>query len=237
MQFNSNADSQDIVHEVLKICDTSTNSYPVVDITRRCNTALDRFWFLAMTSNGLWQVDDLNNSTTLPIGTTNVVSGQYDYSLASDVLLIEKVLCKDANGNWQELEPVDVTDSKNESRNIWTRPSSNSGSPTKYDLVANSLLLDPVPNYNSTNGLKVVFQRGPSYFDTDDNTKTPGIPVIFHTYIARYAALQFLIEKRLPAVQGIAQLVAEDEAAIKDWYAFRNKATRTRLTVRQESNR
>jgi hypothetical protein len=237
MQFNSNADDQDIVSEVLRIADTSTNSYPLNDITRRCNTALDRFWFLALTSNGLWQVDDLNNSSNLPVGTTNVVSGQYDYSLASDVLLIEKVLCKDSGGTWQELTPVDVTDSRQEAKNIWTRPSSNSGSPTRYDLVANSLLLDPVPNYNSTNGLKVVFQRGPSYFDTDDNTKTPGIPIIFHTYIARYAALQFLIEKKLPAAGSIASLVAEDEKAIGEWYAFRNKATRTRLTVRQEDNR
>lgn len=236
LQFRNNSDDQDIVTEVLRICGTDTNSYPVADIARRCNSGLDRFTFLAMTANGLWQMDDLNYSN-LPIGTTNILSGQYDYQLASDVLVVEKVLCKDSAGTWQELTPVDVTDSKHDAQNIWTRPSSNSGSPTRYDIFANTLLLDPVPNYSTSSGLKVVFQRGPNYFDADDDSKTPGIPVIFHTYLARYAALQWLIENPKAQKNDIAALVAQDEKAIQDFYAFRNKATRTRMTVRQEDNR
>jgi hypothetical protein len=236
LQFSGNADSQDLVSEIKRICGTDTNSYPLTDMTRRCNMALDRFVFLAATANGNWQFDDLNQ-TDLPIGTTNIFSGQQDYAFASDVLLVEKVLAKDSAGTWQELTPVDVTDSKGESKNIWTLPSSNSGSPIRYDKFANSLFLDPIPNYNSSSGLKVVFQRTHIDFDTDDNTKQPGIPSIFHGYIARHASLPFLIENQKPSKNDIALLIEKDEKAIKEYYSLRPKDTRIGLRVRQESNR
>lgn len=237
MQYNSHATNQDIVSEIKRICGTDTSSYPLVDMTRRANMALDRFVFLAMTSNSSWQWDDLNNTSDLPIGTTNLVSGQQDYVFASDVLFVEKVLCKDSAGTWQELTPVDVVDSKDASRNIWTLPSSNSGSPTRYDKFANSLLLDPIPNYASSSGLKVVFQRGPSYFISTDTTKSPGIPSIFHGYIARFASLPFLIENSKPAKNDIAALIAVDEDSIQDYFSARSKDVRRRLTVSQENNR
>src|SRR3990167_501128 len=231
MQFNSHADQLDIVSEIKRLCGTDTGSYPLKDMARRVNTALDRFIFLAATANGAWQFDDLNNTTTLPIGTTDIYSGQKDYTFASDVLLVEKVLAKDANGTWQELEPVDIVDSKDGARNIWTLPASNSGSPVRYDKFANSLLLDPIPNYNSDEGLKVVFQRGPSYFASTDTTKTTGVAAIFHTYFARYAALQWLIENAKSQKNDVAALVAQDEKAIKDFYSFRPKDKRIGLRV------
>ena len=235
MQFRNNANDQDIVTEVLRICGTDVNSYPLADITRRCNFALDRFTHLALISNGLWQFDDLNEST-LPIGTTNLFSGQYDYSFADDVLTVEKVLIKDPNGNWSELKPVDIDDSKSTASNIWTRATS-SGTPTVYDKFANSILLDPTPNYNSSSGLKVVFQRRYAHFSVDDDTRVPGIPLIFHYYIARYAALQWLIENSKPQKNDIAAIVQNDEDAIKDFFSLRGKDVRRRLVVKQESNR
>ena len=181
--FNSNADQQDIVSEIKRICGTDTTSYPLKDMARRCNSALDRFVFLAATANGTWEFDD-TNQTDLPIGTTDLFTTQQDYSFASDVLIVEKVLAKDTTGVWNELKARDITEPETEA--LWKLTSSSVGVPTMYDKFANSLLLSPIPNYNSTAGLKVVFQRGPSYFASTDTTKAPGIPTIFHTYIPRY---------------------------------------------------
>ena len=236
LQFNSDSDEQDIVSEIQSICSTTTNVYSLKDMTRRANLALDRFVYLAATASGEWQFDDLNRND-LPVGTTNIFTGQQDYSFASDVLLVEKVLCKDSTGVWQELTPVDITDSKYEAGNIWTLPSGNSGSPTRYDKFANSLLLDPIPNYNSSSGLKVVFRRGPSYFESTDTTKEAGVPTLFHAFIARYASLPFLIEHQHPAKNDIASLVQMDEKAITTYYSLRPKDVRRRLEVRVEDNR
>lgn len=235
MQFNSHSDQLDLVSEIKRICGTDTTSYPLKDMARRCNIALDRFIYLAATANGQWQFDDSNNST-LPIGTTDLISGQQDYSFASDVLLVEKVFCKDTSGVWNELTPVDISDSQTTAKDIWTLAGT-TGVPQRYDKVGGSLLLDPIPNYNSTAGLKVVFQRGPSYFASTDTTKTPGIPSIFHSYIARHASLQFLIDNGKPSKNDIAGMIVNDERSLQTYFARRGKDKPARLYVRQENNR
>lgn len=230
LQFNSHATSQDLVSEVLKICGATTSVYPVVDITRRINSALDRFSYLATVASGTWQFD-ASDYTDLPIGTANIVSAQQDYSFASDVLTVEKVMVKDSGGLWHELEAVDISD-KNEADHIWTLPTGNSGVPTRYETFASSLLLDPIPNYNSTGGLKVVFRRAITHFASTATTDTAGIPSIFDMYLCRYAALPFLIEKSLPQTSGIAQQIQIDEQAIKDFFSFRSHTKDTKPSLR-----
>jgi len=52
---------------------------------------------------------------------------------------------------------------------------------------------------------------------------SPGIPSIHHTYLARHASLPFLVEKKLPQMGNIAQLLQADEKAIKKFFGMRNK--------------
>jgi hypothetical protein len=63
--------------------------------------------------------------------------------------------------------------------------------------------------------------------------KEPGIPVIHHEYLAKVAALPFLIEKKLPQMGAIAQLIAKDEQQIMDYWANRDKDLRTILQTEQ----
>lgn len=58
-------------------------------------------------------------------------------------------------------------------------------------------------------------------------SKEPGIPVIHHPYLARFAALPFLIEKKLAQVSGIARLILQDEQGILDYWKNTNKESRT----------
>lgn len=67
--------------------------------------------------------------------------------------------------------------------------------------------------------------------------KEPGIPSIHHPYLARYAALQFLIEKNLRQANALSQMVQADEASITRFIASRGKDIRPHLSVRQENNR
>lgn len=60
-------------------------------------------------------------------------------------------------------------------------------------------------------------------------SKVPGIPVIHHLYLARKAALPFLIEKKLPQTSAIAQEIAMDEQKILEYWLARDRSLRTKI--------
>lgn len=65
--------------------------------------------------------------------------------------------------------------------------------------------------------------------------KAPGIPVIHHEYLARTAALPFLIENQLPRKNDIAALILKDEQQIVDYWANRDRDLKTVITSYQRS--
>lgn len=234
MVFSDATTLDGLIQEVDRICGSSDNTYSLKAKTARLNSALDRFIGLALEFGGDWQFDD-SNYTDLPIGTTNLVSGQYDYSFASELLTVNKVLCKDNNGNWVELQLIDQEERA--ARNLLLQPTGNVGAPIRYDVFASSVLLDPVPNYNSTGGLKIWFQRNASKFVSTDTTKVPGVPNLFHPYLARYAALPFCIEKRLAQKNDVAAQILVDEKAIEEFMSDRNKSKPTMIIPVTRSSR
>ena len=243
MQFNNTTTLDGLIQECERITLKGTGGITNIanslkDFTARLNQGLDRFFTVALTHDGNWQFDD-SNYTDLPIGTANLVSGQQDYSFASDLLVIEKVLVKDSSGNWVEVLPVDEGQSGANiyAKNIWTLPTGDSGTPARYDKIGNSILFSPIPNYNSTSGLKVNFKRNASKFVSTDTTKEPGIPSLFHTYIARVACLPYLMEHSMDNAGGINALVLQDEALIKEYMSKRIGDERTVIRPVTRSSR
>ena len=234
MDFSNSTTEDGVIQEINRICGATDNTYSLKAKTARVNGALDRFMYLALSNDGQWLFDDLNQ-TDLPVGVANLVSGQYDYEFADEVLVVQKVLAKDSAGTWTELIPYDFED--DELDDLWKLTSGNSGSPTRYQKFAHSILLDPIPNYASTGGLKVVFKRNAPRFASTDTTTDPGIPSIFHVYLARYASLPFLIEKNLPQANGVASLIQQDEQAIKDYFSVRSKDIKGKLKPKVEDCR
>lgn len=219
MQFNPASDAQSIVARINRACGSDNNTYPLLQKANDCNEGLDRYWYLAFMADGKWQIDDTNN-TDLPVATANLVSGQIDYQLPATAMIIDKILVSDSAGNWTELEEVDIQDDT--AKHIWELTPGNSGIPNRYELMGNSVFLDPIPNYSKASAIKIVFQRGPSYFVYNDTTKTPGIPAIFHSYVVHYASMIFCSDKNLPKKQDQMALVGRDEEAIGDFYSHRN---------------
>lgn len=64
-------------------------------------------------------------------------------------------------------------------------------------------------------------------------SKEPGIPVIHHNYLARYAALPFLITNEMSRKNDIAKLMQVDEDAIVKYWAHRDKDTRSQITFKK----
>lgn len=223
MYFNPTTNSQSIVARMNRTTHANNTTYPLIDKANDCNEALDRFLFLAMTADGKWQVDDSNN-TDLPVAYTDLVSGQRDYSIAASMIMIEKVVIKDSSGNKKIIKPVDISQSDSNflAKNIVETPSGDSGIPVAYDKAYNSIILSPIPNYSYTGGLIVHYKRGPNYFTSTDTTKEPGIPSIFHSYIAHYASYLWLVDKDQQRAARIYDLVLRDEQAITEFYSKRN---------------
>jgi hypothetical protein len=228
MYFSDTSSNQNgLVQEIDDICSSNSSTYPVARKTRRINDSLDRFFFLATRAAGSWQFDD-SNRADFPIATTSLVSGQYDYSFANDMAEIVQVQVQDQAGNWTIIDPVDINERL--SRNVWERVPASVGIPIRYDKFANSLLLDPTPNYNKTGGLKVVYKRTLQHFVPTDALTEPGVPSQFHMYLARHAALPYLVENELKKAGSISTLVAQGEAQIQEHYAKRPSDERTKLT-------
>lgn len=187
MKFASGTDS--IVDDIDFWAGTNSTTYPIAAKTRNANQAGDRVTSIILRFDTSWEWDDFNN-TDLPIATTSLVSGQADYSIAATHLKILRVRAKDANGNWQTLRP-------GSRRNLSDSDLEQTGTPGTYDKLGNSIFVNSIPNYASSGGLEVQFQRGGEYFTTSDTTKEPGFASQFHRLISLHAALDYCDKNNL----------------------------------------
>src|SRR6185503_1898724 len=185
MVFNDTSIGNGLIQECERITglgDTgiSNNATLLKDFTARLNSAKDRFYALAFEYDALWELDD-TKQTDLPIATTNLVLGQRDYLFASELLAVDQVFVKNPSGIWNEITAQDDKNAPNAYIGVET------GTPTEFELVGNSILLYPIPSYNSTLGLKVTFKRNGPKFSSSDGSVDVGIPSLFHPYLAREA--------------------------------------------------
>lgn len=174
----------------------SGDSTLLKQFTSSLNDAYDEIMPLVLMSEGRFQFDDYTN-TTLPIATTNIVSGQRDYGFTTDsaghsVLRIDKVAIKDSatNDDYRVIPQIDQTD--HAGRRMIEDNSTNTGIPRAYDIKGGSIIFDVTPDYSATAGLKIWYSRTPVYFASTDTTETPGIPDTFHQLLALIASHEWV---------------------------------------------
>ena len=231
MQLQSETNGLDLYADCLWLCgilSTDTTTYPIKDFVRNANFAGDRVSSLIMKSDAKWEWDDSNN-TDLPIGTTTLVAEQQDYAIPVTQLKIIRVRVKDAQGNYQIVEPTNRKDLIN------TELTSTSGMPRKYDLLGNSLMLYPKPKAGDVTlsaGVEVQFQRGFSYFVYTDTTKVPGFATPYHRLISLYSALDYCesneLDKRAVRCQNKINRMEND---LVEHYASRNNDAQPSISV------
>lgn len=239
LAFSNSANSSGIVELVDDIVKSNSTTYPIASKTRDINLGMDKVLSLIFDAVGTWQFDD-TNQTDYPIISTNLVSGQRDYSFTSDangnlILDIYKVLISDSTGHFTEIKPYDVQSES--SITSYTDGQNTGGTPTSYDKTGNGIFLDPIPNYNYTNGLKIYINREPSYFTTSDTTKKPGFAGIFHKYLALYASREYAMRNQLDVLKTLELDIFKMEQSIKDYYGSRERDIPHRLTVAKANNK
>jgi hypothetical protein len=217
---------------------TNSTTYTTADKTRDVNLALDRALALIFQVGGTWQFDDANHSANYPIITTNIVSGQRDYSFTEDgsgnlILEIHKVWVADENGLFRVVSPVDLPNSPS---NYWDGLNTQ-GIPNTYDKLANGIFLDPIPNYNRTNGLKLEISREGYYFTVSDTTRKPGIAGLFHEYLALRPSFQYAYRNGMKVVSKLEEQVLRMEDDIREFYKSREKDVQKKVVGLRNSSR
>lgn len=205
--------------------------------TRYINYGLDESTVDILEVDGRWQYGD-TNYTTHPIGTTNLVDGQQDYQLSVSHLKILAVEILDDGGNWHTVTPIDMQDLRRKGF-AQVEFMEESGFPQYYDLLGDSIFLYPKPETSYvtlTGGLKVYFQREPSYFTTDDDTKEPGIPRTFHDLPILYACAKYAKANQMTEKARELDAEIEKRKTKMQWFVSkRNVDSKPRLQARYKS--
>lgn len=203
----------------------SGNTTRLAQFTGMINNAYDDALAIIFKVGGLWQYDD-SNHTDYPFITTNMVLGQRDYTFTNDengnlILDIYKVMVKDENGVYFELQPVDQQ-SDADMASFYSGENT-TGVPYRYDKTGNGIFLDVIPSYNATAGVKLFVNREASYFATSDTTKKPGIDGLCHEYFPLKASYSYARDKGLPQVVRLEKDVLLAEQKIKERYGRRER--------------
>lgn len=187
--------------------------------TALSNRALDSVTSSVLASDDRWNFDD-TNYTNYPIGVTDLVQSQKDYVLSVSHLKITRVECMDAQGTWFLLRPIDLKDIK-VARDEFAK---SDGIPIYYDKLATSLFVYPASSYNSTGGLRVYYQREPSYFATTDTTKKPGFITLAHRLISLKACYDYSVANNLTdKITVLNNEIMKRELDLANAYSKRNK--------------
>jgi len=218
----------------------SDNTDRLKSFTADVNVASDYFLDLVLKNSSTWKADD-SNHTDFPEITTALVSGRRDYTFLTDekgnqILDIYKVYARTSTtGNYQELTPVDP-DTQSELTSIFDGQNQ-TGTPTRYDKTANGILLDLIPSYASSDGLKVSISRENLYFTHNDTTKKPGFYGLYHPYFYLKPALDFARRNGLKNYEQIQLEVLRLEGMIKEGTSKRPKDERVRFTIYNHNNK
>lgn len=186
--------------------------------TTYANEVYGDIWYAIWSATGAWQWDD-KNQTDLPQSTTNLVNGTFKYSLPTQAATIKRIELKDVNGNWIKLKPL----IKEKDYLTIDKMESVSGNPTHYYMTGDTIQVYPTPNYDSTSGMKVYFDRELVEFSYNDTTKEPGFLGTFHGLIPLGMAIKWLKIKQ-PQSHSLAQFqldFKDQMAQLTDFYAKR----------------
>lgn len=223
MVFSDTTNSTGIVEQTRSLMRVDATQWPTSRIVNSSNNWLDTITGYAIGADRRFQWDDTNH-TKLPIGTTNLVANQSDYSFLTDeqnnkILNLTRIDILDDDGNYRQLVPIDqaqIEGALDEFENV-------AGKPVYYDKIADNIIrLYPKPSVNVTSGLKFYFQRAGSYFAATDTTKEPGVSPLLHRGFVVAAAYDGALTLGLENLQPLSVEVQKEEAKMKQYFAIRN---------------
>ena len=157
-------------------------------IVRALNFGTDHLSYLKMMASGRADWDSRNHGD---IQVVTATTSDALLTLENELVSVKKLELQKPDGSYTTLEPVDQrTDEYEGLKN-------QSGTPTNYDIVGNTLRLLPVPTASFT--YKLTFARIHPRYATDNLTQATGLNPVDEEYVALYAADRLMIGTNDPS--------------------------------------
>jgi len=237
MVFNDTTNRKGIIQEIEKNTDLgigyiSGNTDRMKDFTADVNVVGSEVFALIYLLCGNWQYDD-SNYTDLPQAVTDLVSGTDKYLIPETALTIQRLEYKDSSGNWNVLTPI----TKEQINVAVDEFLKEDGNPQYYRVVNGTVELFPAPNFSTTGGLKIYFDRANVDFSPSDTTKQPGFASFLHNIIPVKAAIKWFDSKQSTHPNLSRLLVKEKElvAILTQHYSNRFKDKQPVIRRKKES--
>jgi hypothetical protein len=233
MVFNDTVTNLGIVQQVRTLLRADANQWATYKIVNSVNNYLDTVTGYAIGADRRFQWDDTNH-TKLPIGTTNLVANQSDYSFLTDeqgnrILTLTRIDVKDSAGNWTQLTPLDQVEIEGAVDEFYETASQ----PLYYDKLADNIVrLFPKPATSVTSGIKFYFQRSPSYFTASDTTKEPGVASILHRGFVIAAAYDGALTLGRDNLQPLSVEMDRETEKMRDYFLNRNNDHKLTMSAR-----
>jgi hypothetical protein len=228
MQFSDTTDYNGLIQDIdfLLFGDGSTfNSvYSLKDRTRNINIAYDEVVSELFKADPNFMWDDFTNAD-FPIATVDLEANQDHYTVPDASLVVHRVRIKNRDGKFVTLTPK-------LRRELSDTDLRATGTPSTYYKIDNAFFPIPVPDYGSSGGVELEFQRGANHFESTDTTQSPGFNPQFHQFLSVGAAMRYAVANGMK--EKLSQLSAEKErirAAIREHYERRSPDDRTRLRL------
>lgn len=226
-----------IIADINFLLNTDDTSYSLANKAANCNRHFDDVVSLILQSDSKWKWDDTNNLDQ-NIGTIDLVSGTQEYEVVgSTYLTIDLVKCKDINGKYQVLQPVNQDLSN--AQELTRLEEGTAGMPRFYDKLGDFLYLYPKPSSSLTTltaGLKVWFQRGASHFTSSDTTKVPGFASLYHRILSVGAALDYCLSNGLNGkINTLTPMLEKLKLGLVEHYSTRDTDSKVSLSLKKEN--
>lgn len=235
--FSNTGSNNGIVQQARDLARVDSTQWATQKIVNSCNNWLDRIFTYGKHKDRNFQLDD-SNHTALPEGTMQLTINVSDYSFLTDeqgnrITNITGVSLL-TNGKYVPLKLVDRNDPNIDPSEFGAV----SGVPTMYDKIADNVFrLDKLPIATVSAGLKIFFQRSPSYFTASDTTKEPGVAPDLHRGFVVASAYDCALTLGLPTLQGLSVEMQKEEQKIVDYFSSRNTDLKGRLIPNRSDNK
>lgn len=223
IQFSDTSTNTGILQRARVMARVDANQWATANVVNSCNDWLNKIFTKGKILDAKFQLDDTNH-TKLPIGTTDLVANQSDYSFLTDeqgnrITNLTRIDILDSDGLYRQLMPIDQAQLNGVALDEWNKTANK---PIYYDKIADNVIrLYPKPNADVTGGLKYYFQRSPSYFVATDTTKQPGVADDLHRGFVVASAYDCALTLGLNNLQPLAVELQKEEQKIDDYFASR----------------
>jgi hypothetical protein len=206
--------------------------------TDAINVAQDEvFGYIFNKVNHGWQFDDTYQEK-YPIITMDIESGKRDYAFIADeqgnlILDIYKIMLTDSTGNTREIPQVDQQ-GRDADKGFYN---SETGTPTKYDITANGIFFNLIPDFSRDDAIEIYINRTGMQFATSDTTKKAGFNPLYHEYLVLKPSYEYARDNGLDNVERLKRDMLEMRKEIETAYGNRGKDINRKLTPFMENNK